>query len=267
MPDTSLERLFAIPNGGPVKLVKGKNKGSNTITLERDVAAGAPPLQDIVAKSQTGKPLMTSSVSVAKLPSGDIQYDEDLKWVGPAQKFDQMSDVNRLRVEIKSALPERFRTSTPVIDRAVQAAVSSGVHAVMGPPYPILFDLMGNPDAAMFRIRSAISATLGSELARALPELTQAELDATQKTIAAKMDFSKMSDSGQPSGMAEKMGAGAAGDSDVNELSAMFFEVSFPGRVVETNGLFDPVTGHVYWSLYPLSTAFGNVDLKVTVRP
>ena len=61
--------------------------------------------------------------------------------------------------------------------------------------------------------------------------------------------------------------AASTGDSDSNEMTPLFYSVSFPGTVVETDGLQDPMTGEVYWSLLPMVLDLGDVKLRVVVKP
>jgi hypothetical protein len=47
----------------------------------------------------------------------------------------------------------------------------------------------------------------------------------------------------------------------------MTFRVTVPGRVIETNGEADPLTGEVFWALYPEAAALGEVKLRVVYGP
>lgn len=46
------------------------------------------------------------------------------------------------------------------------------------------------------------------------------------------------------------------------ELVSMTFVVRLPGRVVESNGEVDPYSGEVFWSMYSMAPAIGDVELR-----
>jgi hypothetical protein len=264
MPDMSVDKQFVLPKGPGVTVKKEMGKTGEVVTVERDITASDAPTPDVETLSDKGKPTMTSTVSVKKLPSGEIQLDEVLKWVGPASPLEDIQGDD-LRVQVKAALPERLRTSTPVIDRVIKATTASVIHTIMGPPYPILFDLAGNPDGAALRLKGSLGPEIRRDLATAAPDLTSQELDDTVAKIMQSAGFDKMSEKSQAkAGMSANPGDK---NSDTSGLTALLFEVGFPGTVVETNGLIDPVSNHVYWSLYAMSPCFGDVDLHLVVRP
>src|SRR5689334_16280937 len=78
------EDFFKMPAGA--KVVKSETKNDLIATVTRDLAPGSPALQDIALYADKGKILATSSVTVRKLPNGDVEYLEMLHAVQPNDK-------------------------------------------------------------------------------------------------------------------------------------------------------------------------------------
>ncbi len=57
----------------------------------------------------------------------------------------------------------------------------------------------------------------------------------------------------------------SAGGEEV--LIPIVYEVAVDGKIVETNGLVDRVSGHVNWTLSVLAASIGAVHLTLVVKP
>src|SRR5205823_1049612 len=78
-------------------------------------------------------------------------------------------------------------------------------------------------------------------------------------------------DTSAESGKSEKMGGTAGKTPGTDQMTESFggmtpaaitLVVKMPGRVVETNGIVDDLTGEVYWTLYPQAALERDVTLR-----
>jgi hypothetical protein len=81
------------------------------------------------------------------------------------------------------------------------------------------------------------------------------------RTLIAQLDSGKLLE-----GSKEKQKEGPSDDSN---LIAMFTSVKLPGRIVESNGELDEVSGEVFWAYYPEAAQLGDVTLRAVceVKP
>jgi hypothetical protein len=254
--------LFDIPVGG----VKSKSKnGDDLITVNTKVSAGKSPAPDIRMLNQSGDAMLKSTVSVTTLPNGDVSYDETL-WSNEIGA-DAIDSTGVARAKFKGMLPERYRTDTKAVNKSFDAIGATFLRYVFGPPYPHLFDLMTSEDAASLYMLSVVSQPLDRKLAETLPGSTGQE----RRIIMSKI-FKTFTSSMTPP-TAGGMAAGAKPPINManpNDMTPLTYKVAFPGAVVSTDGLFDPVSGDVFWSLYP--PAASPIDgkplhLHLVVRP
>jgi hypothetical protein len=264
--------------------VKGKSKsGEKTYTVDRKYGPSHSPVQDITMLSGKGSAFLRSTVSVTKLPNGNLSYDESVVCLTPLTEA--MGSTGPGRAELKNLLPARFRSNSAAVDAATQAILKPFVGYMFGPPYPHMFEMMGDEDAAQMYMRSSITSAITASLAQALPNTTPGERTAIMKGIwdafkkavnPAKQFDPTASASGGAPGMAS-MGALSAmtsmsskGDDNMNQMTPLLFVVSFPGTVVQTNGIIDPASGKVFWSMYPLGAIAAikePIHLHLVVRP
>jgi len=268
--DATFESAFSISKAG-ASVTKGNDGDDKQMTVARNMTAGAPPLTDVVLLDEKKKPAMTSTVTVRRLPTGELQYDERLKWLG-SDATQQVAQIPRLREAIKAILPDRLKGSKATVDRVAMGLTKSMMHTALGPPYPLLFDFMVNPDAAKLRASGTIMNIIDSELKADVPEMNEIERAAGSRALISFADPKKMAGPGSDptsllGGTLPKGSDGKGSGGNNVSMTALLFEVAFPGKVVATNGLVDPVSGHVYWSLYAMAAGLGEVDLHLVVRP
>ncbi|HVT12652.1 MAG TPA: hypothetical protein VHE55_10325 [Fimbriimonadaceae bacterium] len=270
MPDTAISGMtdakpkgpadyFKLPAKGPgVDVVQVQDKTNTVVTVTREVPAGAAPLQDIVLLGGKGGVLAASTVAVTKLADGRIEYVETLHRLSPPQSIPDMTTLD-LRARVKKALPAEDQR-TELIDRLTKLVTINLVHAVMGPPEPNLFNLVFSPDSAARRVNTfAFNANVATFKAE-VPNITEAQAAAMARSLVDLLNPSAF-DAGKVSQEPKKP------ESDENELMPIFFSIKFPGTVVETDGLTDPMSGEVYWSLLPMVLDLGDVKLRAVVEP
>jgi hypothetical protein len=244
----------------------------------REVAPGGSVSADMTAKGPTIKGVATRVVNAAAVrPAGAGRwlYTETFHWTGgrPAIGKDMGPLIG---VSARKALPPGLATDAnarllgPRLERALWTTLFS-------PPEPLLLDFYDNllpipvlsdPDertAVMIRrlgpgIDAALSETFGARMSR----------DQRHQT-AVKLARQISEDTAQQSGKGDKMGGSAGkspGSDSMTETFGGMYPVAItlvlksPGRVIETNGVLDDLTGEVYWTLYPQAA----LDHDVTLR-
>jgi hypothetical protein len=256
-PPVTPQTVFNIPAASAgVSETSSTDQGAKTVTVARDVPAGSGPITDISVIDKTSStPAFTSSVSVQKLPDGNLEYVETLH----ANKHfttDVSKSTDEMRASIKGALPARFQ-STETIDKLTNAIAGAFMHILFGPPEPLIAEALIDPDLMSHKVMSRAKKSLAVVFREQLPELTNDELKSILDKIAKESTFSKnmTNSSAQPS------------NSDPNEMMPLTFTTTFPGKLVETNGLSDEDSGQVYWSLLAPTLEFGDVKLRLVVDP
>ena len=275
-------KMFAIPTQG---VVKGTSKaGDKTYTIDKKYAATGSPVRDITFLSDKGSALLKSTVTVKKLPDGNLSYDEAL--ICTSLGGQSLDPTGNSRAELKKLLPERFRTNSSAIDAATQAIAGPMLSFVFGPPYPHLFEMLGDQETSVLYLRTTLTPLLLASVAKALPDTTPAERTAILTGVMG--DFKKvfdptkqldptgglatggnLSELGGAQGSAF-MSADSKGEDTANQLTPLLFVVAFKGAVVETDGLVDPATGNVFWSLYPMGASSVDkrpIHLHLIVKP
>jgi hypothetical protein len=250
---------FKLPSAGEAKLVRTEDKNNLIVTATRDLAAGSPPLQDVSLWAEKGKVMATSTVSVRKLANGDIEYVEALHAVSPDPKGQQFT-IADLRARVKKAIPDAYQ-KTEIIDQVTKGVTLNLVHALLGPPEPNLFNLLLSQDATIRRINGLAYTANMATFKSAMPGLTDEQAKAMARALIDILNQDALDQSNatnQASGPGEK--------SSGNEMTPLTFAVGFEGKIVETNGIIDPLTGEVYWSLLPATLDAGDVQLRVVIH-
>jgi hypothetical protein len=255
------EDYFKLPVAGPgVKVVRTDGTNGPEVTVTREVAADSQGLQDITLWSEKGKPMATSTVTVRKLSNGQIEYVELLHALTPNPKAQDYA-IAELRARIKKSLPAEYQ-KTEIIDQLTKGVTANLLHALFGPPESNLAGLLANPDVTLRRVNATAFASNKLTFKEAIPALTEeqaAEMSRSLNNILNQDTLNASSAADQASKPKE--------NSSGNEMNPLFFVVSFPGKIVSTNGIIDPVTGEVYWSLLAAALDLGDVQLRVLVQP
>ncbi len=261
--DNVPEKLFALPAASSgVKLQNSVEEENRVLKFSRQVAAGNPGLEDIVLLDPKKKPLATSTLLIRKLPNGNLEYTETLRWKGDRAKMDA-TEFARARSEVKQCLPARHQT-TEKIDDVTKKLGAALTQMLFGPPEPNFALLLSNPDLAERKIITILYARFEQALKESLPDLSAEERRQTTATLVRAMKSSSMLNQNS----AQKVSAKAQDkESGMSEMMSFLYEIDFPGELVSTNGLVEPFSGKVYWSLYPVAASYGDVVLKAVIKP
>lgn len=257
--------IFGVPKAGAGVTVEEKtDKDSIVATVTRKVVAGSEALNDIVLLDDKKKPIVSSTVSVRKLENGRLEYTETLHWTGEHKKgaFDMPPDF---RAIVKKSLPTRFQT-TETIDKVARRTMKETIHILFGPSDPLFSNFLMNQDVMTHKLGSAMFRVLVPALQDEAQGMTSDEAEGVVRALVPALNATElMKDKANPTPP-----TGPTPDSpksDTASLVPLTFDVSFPGHVVETNGIMDPMSGQVYWSLYALVAEFEDVKLRVVVDP
>lgn len=259
---TSIEDAFSLPTGANVSTSRRTEKDELIAEVTEKVSAGAPATKDVILVSEKKQRVVESSVTVRKTPDGKLEYTEHLHWVGPVPP-NKMEVPPSVRAMVKKSLPEQYR-QTEIIDGVQHDVLVSMVHAFFGPSEPMFFGLLFNTDAAERQLAGRVAPELIGRLKQRMPDLTDQQALSITRDIIGEL---KMKDFANEKASAVQPGANPDHKSDNSELIPLTFAVSFPGKIVESNGITDPLTGEVYWSLYPPTLQVSDVDLKVVASP
>jgi len=260
-----ITELFLIPTQGAGISVERKKtqEGETLVTVTRSGAAGGPPLADIAVLGPDRKTTLTSSVAIRRLENGQIEYRERLSWLG--QRKNTFGDMPpELRVQIKQSLPPRL-AKTETIDDITHRVVKAMINTFFGPAEPVLPIMAIDPDLATRKLRIAFYLNLALSLQRDYA-MTPDETRSMLASLTAEDKMKSVLTSKLP-GVAAPAGTDKPSSSTDGNFMPLTFAVSFPGKIVRTNGLVDPVTGEVYWSLYDIAVEFEDITLELVVDP
>jgi hypothetical protein len=220
---------------------------------------GETASHDVVCKAKVdGKAIevAVNECSVKEVSPGVYNYKETIRWTGPKPKsFVDMDEAKTL----KAALPQALATDASV-KRLADNLAKSVILTMMGPPDPLITEIMSqlmmNPDLAQHKI----SARLGDGLDSAL----QAEFGNKMTAEQRRATIQKLVETVFQSTAASTNVDPAKGpNKDNSSMTALTFSVKMPGKIISTNGTLDKLTNEVYWGMYPEAASIGQ-DIVLT---
>ncbi len=257
------EKLFVLPTAGSgVKVEKSTEEENAVVKFSRQIAAGVAGTEDIVLVDPKKKPLATSTVTIKRLDDGNLEYTETIRWKGEKAKTDE-ADFAKMRAQVKLGLPERHQ-KTAEIDAVTATIATSLVQMLFGPPEPSLTQLLSNPDFAERKMLGVLYKKIDESLRQTMPDLTTEEI---KKVCASLVDSIKNSALLKDNSASKASSKAQEKNSSMNDMMSMVFEIEFPGHLISTNGIVEPFSGKVYWSLYPVAASFGDVTLRAVIKP
>lgn len=252
------EDFFRIPAAG-YKVERSETKEGLTVTATRDYPVGTPVVEDVAVWGTKKQVLATSSAVVTKLPDGRIEYVETLRRFGPA-KEDEFA-IPELRALVKKALPASMQ-QTATIDKVTREVALNYFHGLFGPPEPLFPMFFLNPDAGVRKL-NAVVFLKNVDSVRQIAGASQSEAEDVAREIGRTVTDPLLN---QADSTSQKQTEKSDPPGSDNDMTPLTFAVKFPGKVVETNGILDPLTGEVYWSLMPVSLA-NDVKLRLVIQP
>lgn len=257
-----LEEILPAPAGWTVK--EEKKKSDRIITATKAFKAGEISKGDVTVNEAPKQRALTNEVSIRQVGPNRFEYREVLHWVGEKPKEAEVPAKEM--AELKAALPPALATDANI--RGLSKKVAELAFPVLfGPGDPMLSIGLMHPDLAerrmMQRMAGVVTEALQQQFGDQLPAAKRREI--ARKVIgtsfAAAMNSDRMKP--QPPGMAppseepaKKGGPGA--------MTPMMFVLKAPGKIVETNGEFDELSGEVFWAMFAEAATLKDVVLTAT---
>lgn len=257
-----LEEILPAPAGWTVK--EEKKKSDRIITATKTFKAGEISKGDVTINESPKQRALTNEISIRQVGPNRFEYREVLHWVGEKPKDTEVPAKEM--AELKAALPPALATDANI--RGLSKKVAELAFPVLfGPGDPMLSIGLMHPDLAerrmMQRMAGVVNEALQQQFGDQLPAAKRREI--ARKVIGTSFTSAMQSDrmKPQPPGMAapsdepaKKSGPGA--------FVPLMFVLKAPGKIVETNGEFDELSGEVFWAMFSEAAAFKDVVLTAT---
>jgi hypothetical protein len=258
------EDFLFLPSGAGWKTGQATDKENLVFTATRDAKLGDQILDDLRLK-QKGKAVTTNTVTVRDLGNGRYEFVETIKFTG-----EMKPGMDQSREELFGILKESLEgvelTESQAKDISL-GAMKDLWRIMFGPTRPLLPTLAMHPDLGERELRRQFGRTMDSQFEKVFGDkLTKEARLKAVRTLMTKLDAEKVMgptrDTAQP-------GGGGEGGGDDNGLVSMTTTVKLPGRIVETNGEVDEVSGEVFWAFYSEATMLEPLVLRAVceVKP
>jgi len=233
---------------------------------KRAAAPGETLRQDVVVRGKIkGSPgrLLVNEVTVRPAGPGRVEYREVLHWQGEVPKEITAPQPEMLKA-LRDTLPPALTTDEAVLRDVALLTQRELYRMLFGPGDLILGYILLHPDLAERRIQQRLGGALLKALeAKFGDRMTLAERrGAARKILTAALAASEVSSKAKSGPEMAAAGGPGGGDKDGNAPVALTFAVKAPGKVIETNGEYDELSGEIFWTLYPEAAAAGDVVLS-----
>ncbi|MCW5939665.1 MAG: hypothetical protein KF884_00930 [Fimbriimonadaceae bacterium] len=201
---------------------------------------------------------LQSSCRVEKTADGMLVFTETYEWVREI-KNPPLSQTAGMFDELKKDFDKAELTDDQA--KAMERELGEMVwYTVFGPSDPLLGLLMTNPAAAEKRMGSLMGTKMIEIVSKyAGDKMTRDEIIAVvregKKKVTEAGGFNR-----------DKQMSESASEEEPN-LMGMLVAIKGPGRMVESNGIYDPIENEVYWSFYDMSAQIGPVVLRAVFQP
>ncbi len=253
------EDTFILPAGPQWKTTKVTEKDNMIFTAIRHAKLGESISKDLQIVEK-GKVVCTNEVKVTQIAPGRYEYLETIKYVG-AEKPDIAGPKKELIPLLKKCLPAD--TSDALLDTIAGEFFVGAWRMIWGPTEPMLGLLMSSPDLAERRLKSKFGKVMDGLLLKHLGD----KLDANSRLTAIRALVKELDSEKVMRGEKDKKKEESGGGND--SMVSVFSAVQLPGRIVESNGESDEISGEVFWAFYPESAQIGDVVLRAVceVKP
>lgn len=247
--EPKIEDFFNPPTGPGWKVERTKTEDNNLVlNATRSFKAGEISTNDVVVKGS-----LNNSVTVRELGNGRFEYSETFHWTGKKQSM--INQDPRFQSAVREALGAALADQATV-DALGIALMKQMLKSLFGPGDPLIGQLMLHPEMAERRLKIQLARSLD----QSLTELLGTKMDPTARQVAIRkmlqsLDSKKLFDP-------EKKAQEPAKEGDNQSLISMFMSVKLPGTIVESNGETDPLTGEVFWAMYPEAASMGDIELR-----
>jgi hypothetical protein len=254
------EDTFILPAGPQWKTTKVTEKENLVFTAIRQAKLGESISKDLQIVEK-GKVVSTNEVKVTQIAPGRYEYLETVKYLG-TEKPETTAPKAELIAVLKKNLPAG--TSDAVYQQIADEFFVAVWRMIWGPTEPLLPQLMFSPELAERRFKAKFGKIMDQILLKHFADKLDATARlATLRAVIKELDSEKLMQ-GEKDKKKEESGGGGN-----DSLVSVFASVQLPGRIVESNGETDEISGEVYWSFYPESAQIGDVVLRAVceVKP
>lgn len=262
-----IEEAFKIPAGWQMK--EEKKKSDRIVTASKIFRPGAISKGDLTIRESAQADSVVNEVTVKQIAPGKFEYRETLHWTG--KKLKSTSLNAKEAAEIKAVLPADLATDANV--KALAEKVRDQAYPILfGPGDPLLSIGFMHPDLAEKRI----TQRLGTIMMQALTQQFGDKLTPDQrkqiaiKAIQTSFNSTMQSDRLKPDAPggggppSDNDGEKSDGDKQKGSLVPLLFIAKLPGKIVETNGEVDELTGEVFWAMFGEAAAARDIILTAT---
>lgn len=247
-----LDKSFSLPSG-PEWSGKAEMKDGAAVWTGTTTRKAGETIQGDVSLMKKGKCFADNEVSVKEVEPGVFEYKETFRWHGKRPE-----DFDAPPKELLDHLKEALKGTTVTEAQQAEFAKKSSrmlITQMMGPGDPLLLTFLTQPEMTVRKLR----ARAGGAMRKLADEIFGDALTAEQKRTlilsALSMDTAKSS-----SDLPDPSAPPSEEESD-DDMVSMTIVVKMPGRILETTGETDPITGEVYWGMVSEAAAYGDVVL------
>ena len=279
----AIKKQFLVPSGPGWTVTRQRDDEQMTLVVRRTapLAPGETVRQDMVVRGiVNGQPGGQVVNEVAVRPAGParVEYRETLRWQGkrPDELFQPQPSILKT---VRAALPAPLAADDKAVSAITVQVQQELWRAAFGPGEPLIVIFLAHPDLGQRRMQQRLGRALVSALETNFGDrMTPAERRAVALKLATNKSLLKSGPAGQANaaaGSAAASGVPPGADPSAGgaiqfggkdgynpSLVALTFTLKPPGRVVETNGEYDELTGEVVWTLYTEAVAAGDVTLR-----
>lgn len=254
-PEKKIEDYFELPSGEGWTTSREEEGKELVFRATRRLALGEVLKGDIQVNLGRGR-RVTNEVTVRRTAPDRIEYVEVLRWEGERKVLTdeplEPEDIEKIR----KILPEKVATEENARELGL-AIREEALRFLFDPADPLFSHILTHPDLIERQLKRRIPPMLDEALLKKFGDaLTQEErAEIVRRALEASNPLSKAS----PEANADP----AKSEESKDDLVPMSFYLVPPGKVIETNGKLDPLTGDVYWAIFPwLVEAHGTLELR-----
>ena len=136
--------------------------------------------------------------------------------------------------------------------------------ALFGPGDPLLGLLISHSELGEFKLTKRLAESAMGALEAAYGEKLSTD---ARRAVAGKIVSALTQRVSQKTKKQMNTGPGGAGESNDDPLVALLVKAKLPGKLVQSNGEQDPITGEVVWGLFSQAPAAGDITLTAVCEP
>ncbi len=259
-PEQAINQAFDLPTGGDWKISKDAGSdpsGEMSISASRLFKAGEIA-KDIRLKVK-GKVVLANELAVKEIEPGVFEYRETFTWTGDKPTE---SPEERMDEALKALLKGKDKVTPAMITAMTTEMEKILSQLLFGPPEPLLPLALSSPEffarkaraMAGARMLKAAESSFGDALSE--PERRDLVMKILDPSLGAK---TARQSAPTPPGSDDE-------ESSDDSPTTLTMVVTMPGTVFETNGLTDPITGEVYWTMFADAAESGPVSIYAKSR-